>query len=103
MNGMENESSSAGKVAALSSAFFSAVFAFELVRPRPSPPYDPSDVHGQAVELAWIVLWAAVSLVLGLIGLHNKSRPFHLLSLFSVTLTFVFVIILTAARLLGRG
>ena len=103
MNGMGNEFSSARKVAAVSSAFFSVLFAFELVRPRLSPPYDPGDVHGQAIELVCIVLWAVLGLVLGFIGLHNNSRPFHLLALFSIALPCGFVIILTVARLLVGG
>jgi hypothetical protein len=89
------------KVAAVSSAFFSVLFVFELV-PRLSPPYNPGDVHGRAMEIICIVLWVVLALVLGFIGLHNKSRPFHMLSLFSVTLTFVFVLILTAAKLFGN-
>ena len=100
---MENDFSNARKVAAISGAFFAVLFAFELVRPRLNPPYDPRDVHGQAIDLVWIVVWAVLALVLGFIGLRSKSRPYHLLSLFSVTLTLVFVIILTAARLLAVG
>ena len=100
---MENDFSSARKVAAVSGAFFSVLFVFELVRPRLNPPYDPRDVYGQAIDLVWIVVWAVLALVLGFIGLHGKSRPYHLLSLFSVTLTFMFVIILTAARLFADG
>ena len=100
---MENDFSGARKVAAVSGAFFSVLFVFELVRPRLYPSYDPSDVFGQAIDLVWIVLWAVLAVILGFIGLRSKSRPYHLLSLFSVTLTLVFVIILTAARLLAVG
>ncbi len=106
MSHMENDFTGKRNVAAVCGTFFSVLFVLELILPeRLSPPYDPRDVDARAVELGFIVLWVALALVLGFIGLRSKSRPFHLLSLFSVLLTLAFVLIiavtLAAARLLN--
>jgi hypothetical protein len=101
MNNMENDSSIAPKLAAVASVFFAGLFVFELVRPRLSPPYDPSDEHARAFELIRIVLWASIALSLGFLGLRSESRACRLFSLLSITLTCVLGIMALVAKLLG--
>jgi hypothetical protein len=103
MNFMKNSAPTGQHGAAVFGTLSSALFVFELVRPRLNPPYDPSDVHGIAEEMIFVVVLATIALVLGFIGLRSESRACRYLALFSIVLTIAVVLVGIVARLTNGG